>query len=179
MGLYDDPPTDAAMALDVLDLPVGTFVAWIEDRGYAGVLRQTGTVQKATEKSYILAGWLGGMGRVERTPDGVKRRRLRALRTPDEEKEFRRLALSRTEQDRRDRARAKADEARGRVLREVHQAALAELAERHPDEYAEAHARLLAEAQVGEPCHECGGVDYTDEQGRSACARCSGTGVEP
>ncbi len=126
-NLFDVRASEAAMALDVTDLPVGTFVKWTTDEGYSGRQRVRGVVESITAKNYVVwDGMWDKRARIPRDADGQHKRQFEALLTPEEytqaiennkaevvktNEEAARKRAEKAEQDRQDRARRKAEHA--------------------------------------------------------------------
>lgn len=143
-SMYPREPSAAAAALPILDLPVGTYLSWMEEQGFgrAGI-RRWGVITKVTTMSYMVEATFGDTARISRTIDAFERRGVTVMYAPEELAEIRRAlkaqsdeAAAKHEQERRD------EEERQRV-RKAHQRASATLIERHQQEYDALVAEIL------------------------------------
>jgi hypothetical protein len=82
---YEDAAEQARKAIDLTDLPIGTRVSYLTDRGYAGSRTDEGTIVRITPKSYVVerdTSWSDNSSRINRDAQGVSDRRLKVLSGP-------------------------------------------------------------------------------------------------
>jgi len=90
--------TEAAAALDPMDLPEGTAILWVTGKPWdRGVNRYIGVIEKVTALSYRVTTIATGRRFIlQRDADSLRFHNLRALRTPEEEAERKRQAIAKS-----------------------------------------------------------------------------------
>lgn len=146
MPTLPEAPTEAAAALDVTDLPIGTFVRWTVDHGFGRSNTKKGEVVALTDKMYVVRTyWLQETTRVRRDPDNLTKRHLRAVATPEEWKAIKdeiRAEGERAQVERAARFKAEQEEQRQRRARDK---AMRAFAEANPTAFQEYLDRALEE----------------------------------
>ena len=145
-SMYPREQTDAAKALPVLDLAVGTYLSWMEERGFdRGAERRWGVITKVTAMSYLAQTTFGSTARISRTLDAFERRGVVVMLAPEEYAEIRRALKAQAEANEVARQQRLQEEAERERRAWAHKDAAKALRERHQEEYDALVAQFLGD----------------------------------
>lgn len=149
MPFTETEQTEAAKALDITDLPIGTWVRWITDQGFSGRRRDSGEITSVTEKSYVVRTYLGHTARLSRTLDDLGKRRVAVLRTAQEQEAYKVEAARVRLEQAAERQRQQGEAETRRLQRAAEGRATEALIARYRDEHTALVAEELAKGSGG------------------------------